>query len=469
MKTALTEEALGKAPIGRLLWKLAIPTILAQFINMLYNLVDRIYIGHIAETGVTQLTALGVCTSLIISVSAFAYLVGSGGGPLSSIAAGKGKKEEAERIEGNSFILLIILGVILTTLLLIFSKPLLLAFGGSNETIGYANDYMQIYAIGTIFVMLTLGMNLFITAQGKTMTGMLSVLIGAMLNIALDPLFIFTFNMGVKGAAWATIISQGASCIWVVAFLFSKRSEWQLKPCNFRLDLHLDSGIFALGSATFLMQISEGILTICFNTSLRKYGGDLAVGTMTILFSLTQLAFLPLSGLGQGAQPIISYNYGANNKERVEATFKLLLIVSLSFSAVFCSLILGFPEAFARIFTNDATLLSHITVPARIYVACLTIFGIQIACQQTFTAIGDAVSSLMAAIMRKFILLIPLIYICPAIWTSNQEYAVYLAEPIADFLAVSFTSVLFFFKFRGAMKKMDEKKENEPTSVTTVQ
>jgi putative MATE family efflux protein len=338
----------------------------------------------------------------------------------------------------------------------------LLAFGASDETIGYANDYMQIYAIGTLFVMLTLGMNLFITAQGKTMTGMLSVLIGAILNIALDPLFIFTFNMGVKGAAWATIISQGVSCIWVVAFLFSKKSEWRLKLANFRPDLRLDGRILALGSATFLMQLSEGILTVCFNTSLKKYGGDLAVGTMTILSSLMQLAFLPLTGLGQGAQPIISYNYGAKNKERVEATFKLLLIISLSFSLALWTFIMAFPEGFARIFTNDEALLQHIVLPTRIYVACLGVFGIQIACQQTFTAIGDAVSSLMAAIMRKFILLIPLIYICPAIWLSQQEYAVYLAEPIADFLAVSFTSILFFFKFRGAMKKIDAKKETNP-------
>lgn len=449
------KDLLGTANVKSLLFKLSIPTIVAQVINMLYNLVDRIYIGHIPDTGALQLTALGLCTPLILSVSAFAYLVGSGGGPLASIAAGEKNNAKAEKILGNSFVLLLGLGVILTVVLLLTDRPMLLAFGASEKTIDYALDYMNIYAVGTLFVMLTLGLNLFITGMGFTTTGMLSVLIGAVLNIGLDPLFIFTFNMGVKGAAWATVISQAASCLWVVLFLMGKRTLWRLKIANFKADWKLIGSLLFLGSASFLMTFSESILTVCFNSSLQKYGGDVAVGTMTILFSLMQLSFLPLNGLGQGAQPIISYNYGAKNKQRVKETFKYLLIISLSFGLFMWLLMMIFPQGFARLFTSDETLIEHMVTPARIYAASLGLFGIQIACQQTFTAIGDAKSSLMAAVMRKFILLIPLIYIVPLIWKGNPEYGVYLAEPIADFLAVSFTSCLFYFQSKKAMARMD--------------
>jgi putative MATE family efflux protein len=459
--SAPTKDLLGTGNIKSLLFKLSIPTIIAQLINMLYNLVDRIYIGHIAGTGALQLTALGLCTPLILSVSAFAYLVGSGGGPLASIAAGEKNTEKAEKILGNSFVLLVILGLILTGVLLAANRPMLLAFGASSDTIGYALDYMNIYAIGTLAVMLTLGLNLFITGMGFTLTGMLSVLIGAVLNIGLDPLFIFTFGLGVKGAAWATVISQVVSCLWVVFFLVSKKSLWRLRFKNFMPDWHLIWSLLFLGSATFLMQFSESILTVCFNTSLQKYGGDVAVGTMTILFSLMQLSFLPLTGLGQGAQPIISYNYGAKNKERVKETFRYLLIISFAFAVVLWAFVMAFPTAFARIFTSDETLIAHVATPARIYAACLGLFGIQIACQQTFTAIGDAKSSLLAAIMRKFILLIPLIYIVPLIWKDNPEYGVYLAEPIADFLAVSFTATLFYFQSKKALKRLDEPAQEE--------
>jgi putative MATE family efflux protein len=447
-------DILGTGNVKKLLFQLSIPTILAQLINMLYNLVDRIYIGHIPSSGAIQLTALGICTPLILAVSAFAYLVGSGGGPRASIASGEKNDARAEKILANSAVLLTILGLILTLLLLGFNKPMLLAFGGSDATIGYALDYMNIYAIGTLFVELTLGLNCFITAMGKTTTAMLSVLIGAVLNIALDPLFIFTFNMGVKGAAWATVISQAVSCVWVVAFLFSKRSIWRLRFRLMKPDWNEIGGMLLLGSATFLMQISESVLTVSFNFSLQKYGGDLAVGTMTILFSLVQLSFLPLSGLGQGAQPLISYNYGAKNASRVKATFRYLLAVSLSLSLLSWAFLMAFPAFFARIFTSDEELIGHLIVPARIYAASIGLFGIQIACQQTFTAIGDAKSSLAAAIMRKFILLIPLIYTLPLLWKDNPEYAVYLAEPIADFLAVCFTSTLFYFQSKKALKRI---------------
>jgi len=450
-----TNDILGTGNVKKLLFRLAIPTILAQLINMLYNLVDRIYIGHIPDSGAIQLTALGICTPLILAVSAFAYLVGSGGGPKASIASGEKNNAKAEKILANSAVLLVILGLILTGLLLGFNRGMLLAFGGSEKTIDYALDYMNIYALGTLFVELTLGLNCFISAMGKTTTAMLSVLIGAVLNIALDPLFIFVFNMGVKGAAWATVISQAVSCIWVVAFLFSKRSVWRLRFALMAPDWKEIGSLLFLGSATFLMQISESILTVSFNFSLQKYGGDLAVGTMTILFSLVQLAFLPLTGLGQGAQPIISYNYGAKNAERVKETFRYLLLVSLTISALFWAFLMAFPGGFARIFTSDETLINHLIIPARIYAASIGLFGIQIACQQTFTAIGDAKSSLAAAIMRKFILLIPLIYVLPLLWKDNPEYAVYLAEPISDFLAVSFTSVLFYVQSKKAMKRIE--------------
>lgn len=447
------KDFLGTQPIGRLLLKLALPTVAAQLINMLYNIVDRMYIGHIKDVGALALTGVGVCMPLIMVISAFAALVGNGGAPRASIYMGKKDTDTAQKILGNCFSLQIILSIILTIILLIGNKTFLLAFGASENTISYAVNYMNIYAIGTIFVQLTLGMNAFITAQGFAKTGMLSVLIGAVANIVLDPVFIFGMNMGVRGAALATIISQTLSCIWVLSFLFGKKTFLKIKPENLRLHAKIILPCVALGSSLFIMQTSESIISVCFNSSLLKYGGDIAVGAMTILTSVMQFAMLPLQGLGQGAQPIMSYNYGAKNNNRVRKTFRLLLKVSFGYSIVLWAIVMLFPQMFAMMFTSDNALLSFTSQALRIYMASMFMFGIQIACQMAFNALGKAKDSIIVAVMRKFILLIPLIYIMPAIFKANQTNAVYMAEPVADFIAVCFTAILFAFEFKKAMKE----------------
>ena len=448
---------LGTAPVGKLLFRLAVPTVVAQLINMLYNIVDRIYIGHIPEVGSLALTGVGVCMPLIMIVSAFAALAGAGGAPRASIFMGKGQNENAEKTLAGCFSLLCIVAVALTVVLLTWSRDLLLAFGASSNTIGYAADYLKIYAIGTVFVQLTLGMNAFITAQGFAKQGMLSVLIGAVCNIALDPVFIFGFGMGVKGAALATILSQAASATWVLLFLTGKTTILKLKVKNLNLKPAIVLPCVALGMATFIMQSTESVISVCFNTSLQKYGGDVAVGAMTILTSVMQFAMLPMQGIGQGAQPIMSFNYGAGAADRVKKTFRLLLTVSLSYSLVIWACIMLMPQVFAGIFTPDATLLNFTAKALRIYCAALGIFGIQIACQMAFVSLGQALCSMTVAIMRKFVLLLPLIYLVPNL-VSDKTMGVYMAEPVADVLAVTFTAVLFFFVFRKAMKKLEEKK-----------
>ena len=445
---------LGHEPIGKLLRKLAIPTITAQIINMLYNLVDRIYIGRIPGEGHLALTGLGVCMPLIMIVAAFAALVGNGGAPRASIFMGQGDKKSAEKTMSNAFILQIIISIILTVVLLLWNEKFLLSFGASENTIKYAVDYMNIYALGTIFVQLTLGMNAFITAQGFAKTGMISVIIGAISNIILDPILIFGFNMGVRGAALATIISQAISCIWVLQFLFGKKTNLKIRKKYFKLEYAIVIPTLTLGLATFIMQASESVIAIAFNSSLLKYGGDIAVGAMTILTSVMQFAMLPLTGLGQGAQPIISYNFGAKNKERVLEGFKYLLKYSLIYSTILWIFVMVFPKAFASMFTNNPELLNFTAKSLRIYIAVLFMFGIQIACQMTFTSIGNAKASIIVAITRKFILLIPLIYIVPMIFTSDKTMAVYMAEPIADFIAVTFTAILFKYQFKKAIDNM---------------
>lgn len=447
-------DFLGKEPLGKLLLRLAVPTVAAQLINMLYNIVDRIYIGHIPEVGALALTGVGVCMPLILIVSAFAALVGNGGAPRASIALGKGDKDEAEKILGTCFSMQILISLVLTAVLLLWNRNFLLAFGASENTIEYGVSYMNIYSVGTIFVQLTLGMNFFITAQGFAKTGMLSVLIGAISNIVLDPVLIFGFHMGVKGAALATIISQGLSCIWVLSFLFGKKTTLRIRRENMKLKRERVLPTLALGSSVFVMQSSESIIAICFNASLLKYGGDIAVGAMTILTSVMQFAMLPLQGLGQGAQPIISYNYGAGKKDRVKGAFKLLLKSSMLYAALLWIAVMLFPQLFAGMFTSDPALLDFTKTALRIYLAAMFIFGIQMACQLTFMSLGNAKASIVVAVMRKFILLIPLIFIMPAILKTNQTMAVYLAEPIADILAVCFTIVLFRREFKKALSKI---------------
>ncbi len=448
------KEFLATEPIGKLLFRLAVPTVAAQLINMLYNIVDRIYIGHMPENGALALTGVGVCLPVIMIVSAFAALVSSGGAPLSSIAMGKKEYREAENILGNCFTLLIIISVALTTLLLVFHRQFLLLFGASENTIEYASAYMRIYALGTIFVEMTLGMNMFITAQGFAKTGMLTVLIGAVFNIILDPVFIYGFNMGVKGAALATVLSQAVSCIWCLIFLCGKKTNLRLRKEYLLLKSKVILPCVLLGLATFIMQASESVIAVCFNSSLLKYGGDVAVGAMTICSSLLQFAMLPLQGIGQGSQPISSYNYGARNAERVKQTFFLLLKICVTYSVLLFAAIMLMPRLFAGIFSSDPELLNYAVSAIRIYCGALFVFGIQISAQLTLVSIGNAPCSITVAVVRKFVLLIPLIYIMPHLVPDSAK-GVFMAEPIADFFAVCFTSILVFAQFRKALRKLE--------------
>ena len=457
MKLKMSQEVdLGKEPVGHLLFILAVPAITSQVVNALYNMVDRMYIGHIPEVGSAALTGVGVCFPIIMIISAFAYLFGMGGAPRASIFMGKKDNDTAEKILGNCTTSLMIIAVLLTVLVLIFQEPLLYLFGASENTIGYAMDYMTIYAIGTIFVQLTLGLNAFISAQGFSKISMLTVVIGAVTNILLDPIFIFGLNMGVQGAAVATVMSQALSAIWAFWFLSGKNTILKLKRENLKINFHILLPCIALGVAPFAMQATESVLVLCFNSSLLKYGGDLAVGAMTILSSVMQFAMLPLQGLTQGGQPIISYNYGAKQGDRVQKAFKLQTISCFSYSSILWLLIMIFPNLFVAIFTSDPQL-TEITIWAlRIYMAGVLLMGIQISCQQTFIAFGNSKKSAFLAVFRKILVLIPLIYILP-MFISDQVFAVFLAEPIADTIAVLTTSTMFYFEMQKKMKEMQSK------------
>ena len=452
-KSALSERKndFSKGSIPRNILMLAAPMTLAQLINVLYSVVDRMYLGRLP--GHLALTGLGLTMPIVSILMGFANLCGMGGAPLCSICRGQGDDEEAEHILGNSFTLLLILGAAATLVFLLLKRPVLYLFGASEATFPYADAYLTVYLCGTLFVMVSLGMNPFITTQGFAKTSMLSVLVGAASNIILDPIFIFALHMGVRGAALATIVSQALSCTWVLHFLMGKKSYLKIHRCNMKLKKDIILPSLALGLSTFIMQSSESIISVCFNSSLLKYGGDLSVGAMTILTSAMQFALLPLQGLGQGAQPIISYNYGAGQTKRVKDSFKLLLKIDLSYSTLMWLLVMLFPAGFASIFTSDQALLTFTAHALRIYMASILLFGIQMACQMTFTSIGNAKASIIVAVTRKFILLLPLIYIMPHIFTADQTSAVYMAEPIADFLAICFTSILFRFEFKKALAR----------------
>lgn len=454
----LDNNPLATQPVVKLFFKLSIPSVLAQIVNLLYNMVDRIFIGHIKDVGDIALTGVGVCFPLIILISAFSCLCGMGGAPKAAIKMGEGKIKEANKILGNCFVVTIIFSILLTIVVQIFKEPILYTFGASENTIKYALDYINIYSLGTIFIMISLGLNAFITTQGFSKISMRNVVIGALINIVLDPLFIFGFNLGVKGAAIATIIAQAISAILVISFFFGKKTILKLTFENMKLDIKIILSVMALGLSPFIMQSTESIISICFNTSLYKYGGDVAVGAMTILTSLMQFAMLPLQGFASGAQPIVSYNYGAKNPDRIKQVFKVLLIICVSFSTLFWLFAMIIPNVLVSIFTIEQELIIFASKALRIYMAVICLFGIQIACQQTFVSLGNAPVSLFLAIFRKIIVLIPLIYILPSIM-ENKCNAIFLAEPIADFIAVSVTATMFYFIFRKSMKEI-EKGEN---------
>lgn len=447
-------NSLGTENVGKLLIRLSVPAVLAQLVNMLYNIIDRIYIGNMPDIGSAALTGVGVTFPVLMFISAFAVLIGMGGAPKASVKLGEGENAQAEKIMGNCFAALITAALALTICFLALGRPLLMLFGASNDTIGYALFYMNIYVCGSIFILPAIGMNPFISAQGFAGTGMLTVLIGAAVNIILDPIFIYIFNWGVSGAAAATVIAQAASAAWAILFLCGKKSTLRLKPDNIRLNWRVLAPVLALGVSPFVMNSTESLLSICFNTSLQKYGGDDAVGAMTIMVSIMQLLSLPLTGLAQGAQPIISYNYGCGKMDRVKRAFYLLFILSLSYATVFWLINMLFPELLVRLFCKEGGLADLAAGAARVYLAAGFIMGAQRACQQTFIALEQAKCSLFFAVLRKIVLLIPLIYIMPMLM-ENKVYAVFAAEPAADILAVSCTVTYFFLNFNKLLKKRE--------------
>ena len=448
---------LGTTPVPKLILKMAPPTITAQLVNLLYNIVDRIYIGHIEEIGATALTGVGLCAPILMLVTAFSMLASAGGAPRSAIAMGQGNKEEADRILGNCFTMLLIFAALLTAVLITFAKPLLLLFGASENTLPYALNYMTIYCCGSVFVLITLGLNPFLNAQGFSSFSMTTTLLGAVTNIVLDPIFIFTFDLGVAGAAIATVISQSVSAAFVLWFLTKgKKSILKLRLNAMKLNGKVIGPVLALGISAFVMVSTESILSISFNSSLSRFGGDLAVGSMTILASCTQLITMPTQGLVQGCQPIISFNYGAGNTNRVKQCFRILLTFAAGYTILFWAAAMLIPQVFVQIFNNDAVLVEHTAWAMRIYMAGIFSLGFQLACQQTFMALGQAKVSLLLACLRKLILLIPLIFILP-LFFENKVFAVFLAEPISDIVAAVVTVAVFFTRFDKILKKGPEK------------
>lgn len=445
---------LATAPVNRLLLKLAVPTVIAQLVNLLYNVVDRIYIGHMPGTGSIALTGVGLCFPIIYLISAFTMLVAQGGAPKAAIAMGRDDTDGAQHILNNCFICLIFEAITLTVIFWLFGEQLLWLFGCSDQTIIYALPYMRIYSGGSIFVMLALGMNMFITTQGFTRFSMASVLIGAIINIILDPVFIYGLNMGVRGAALATIISQACSCIWILRFLTGKKTQLRLNPRYMKPKLSIIIPALGLGLAPFIMQATEALLNIAFNSSLQRYGGDIAVGAMTIASTVQQMVWIPAQGIGQGAQPIISYNYGAGNAQRIRDTFRCMLTVSMILLTSFWLLVQLFPQTFIHIFSNSEEMLSTAGWALRLYMAVFCFFSIQMSVQQTFTALGKAKASLFIACLRKIILLIPLIYILPHFF-ENKVFAVFLAEPVSDTISIIASAITFYFVFSKAMRQLE--------------
>ena len=442
---------LGEGSIPSLLAKLAIPAVVAQVVNLLYNIVDRIYIGHIPEIGASALTGVGLFTPILMLINAFAMLAGSGGAPRAAIYMGKKDNNTAEKIVGNCFSFLMICAVFLTAVFYITAPKLLVLFGASSVTLSYAVSYARIYVLGSVFVLIVLGMNLFITTQGFAKISMLTTVIGAVINIILDPVFIFVLGMGVSGAALATVISQAVGAVWILRFLTGDKTILKLKMCNLRLKADIIGPCLALGISSFVMMSTESILSISFTSSLSKFGGDVAVGAMTIITSTSQLILMPVQGICQGGQPIISFNYGANKNDRVKKAFFTQFKVCIIFTCVCWIIMMLFPQIFAGMFTSDAELVKYTAWALRIYMAGIFSIGFQISCQQSFMALGQAKVSLILACLRKLILLIPLIFILPLI-LPDKVFAVFLAEPVSDIIAAAVTTTVFMVKFNGIVE-----------------
>ena len=448
------KKDMGTGSVKKLMVQMAVPALVAQVINLLYNIVDRIYIGHIPEIGAAALTGVGLFTPLLMLITAFAMMAGSGGAPRAAIAMGQGNRETAEKIMANCFTVLLIFAVVLTGGLYLGAEPLLRLFGGSDNTLPYALEYGRIYILGSVFVLIVMGMNPFITTQGFAKISMLTTVIGAVLNIVLDPILIFALDMGVKGAAIATVVSQAVSAVWILRFLTGGQSTLVLKTSNMPLERKIILPCLGLGISTFVMLSTESLLSVSFTSSLARYGGDVAVGAMTVLNSLNQLISMPLSGICQGGQPLISYNYGARKLDRVKEAFYCQFIVCISYTGLFWILAMAAPGLFAGIFTNDAALVEYTSRAMRVFLAACFSVGFQMSCQQAFVALGQAKISLLMACLRKLILLIPLIFLLPLFFAApeGKAMAVFLAEPVSDFLAASVTTFTFFRFFRKMMK-----------------
>ena len=455
MKENTQTNEMGTGSIPKLFFKLAIPAVVAQLVNMLYNIVDRIYIGHIPDVGASALTGVGLFASIMMFITAFSMLAGAGGAPLASIALGKNDKDHAEKIMTNSFMLLVLFSIVLTIVIYILAPTLLTMFGASEVTLPYAVDYARIYVLGTIFVLIVTGMNPFVTTQGFANIAMLTTVIGAVINIVLDPIFIFGLGMGVKGAALATVLSQAVGAVWILRFLTGKKTILKLRKENMKLDPKVFGPTLALGISPFIMVSTESLLSISFTTSLAKYGGDVAVGAMTIITSINMLVTMPLQGFTQGGQPIMSYNYGAGNADRVKKAFFMQFGVCVGYAAIFWVLCMLVPNVLAGIFTTDAALAEYASWAIRIYMAGIFSVGFQLACQQSFMALGQAKISLIMAFLRKLILLIPLIFILPNFF-ADKVFAVFLAEPISDIVAAAITTIAFFTQFKKIMNKAQQ-------------
>lgn len=441
---------LGEGKLSSLMVAMAIPSIVAQVINILYNMVDRIYIGHIKGIGADALTGVGVAFPIVVFISAFSAFVGAGGAPLSAIFQGKGDRDRAEKILGNGVSMLIFFSAVLMIVFYAFKKPLLFAFGASENTYSYASDYISIYLIGTLFVEFSMGLNTYIIAQGESITGMLSILIGAVANIVLDPIFIFVLGLGVRGAAIATIISQFLSAVWVVGFLASRRAVLRIKIQNLKPDFKIIGSIAALGVSPFVMRSTESFVSIVLNSGMQRYGGDVYVGSITIMQSVMQLFSAPLGGFTQGVQPIISFNFGAGNFARVKKVYKSMIAICLAFSFLGTATAIIFPEIYAGFFTTDSTLITLVGEKMPIFMAGMLIFGAQQAIQTTFMALGQAKISLFIATLRKIILLIPLALILPKFFGTN---GVYISEPISDTISVLTASALFMLNIKEILTR----------------
>jgi len=454
MEKVITENnnTMGTGSIPKVFAKLAIPAIVAQIVNLLYNIVDRIYIGHIPEIGASALTGVGLFVPILMFINAFAMLVGAGGAPLASIALGQKNRERAEKILGNAFVLLMILSAVITAAFYFLAPTLLRFFGASDVTLPYAVAYSRIYILGSVFVLIVMGLNPFITAQGFAKISMMTTIIGAIINIMLDPIFIFVLDMGVEGAALATVISQAVASLWIIKFLSGNKTHIRLRKSDFKLSPKVFLPCLALGVSTFVMLSTESLLSMSFTSSLSKYGGDIAVGAMTIITSVCQLATMPLQGLCQGGQPLISYNFGAGNRDRVKKTFYIQFFVCMTYATLFCIVSILIPQVLTSIFTNDSELVNYAAWALRIYMSGIFAFGAQIACQQSFMALGQAKISLLLACLRKIILLIPLIYILPML-IEDKVFAVFLAEPVSDIVAALVTSIAFFAMFNKILVK----------------